>query len=138
MVVGAQAVCYINGTMYGQVSSFRWSSDTPYRPLYGLDCIWPQELVPTVVKVSAQLNIYRMVGDGGLEGAGITAPYASLPRQQYFTLSLRDRYSDNLLFESRWCVVDTQTWDVPAKGLVTGSFSVTGIAWHNEVSNSTY
>ena len=134
VVTGAAIVCYVNGTPYGRVSGFSFRSATPRRALYGLDVIDPQELAPTQTKISGTLKLYRTVGDGGAEGAGMVANFEDLPREKYFTLQLVDRGSDKVIFQAQKCSVTMQAWDFPRKGVVTGSLEFEAITWNNEVT----
>jgi hypothetical protein len=129
----AKVILYINGNAYAQAMSFRWSSDTPKKPLYGLDSSEPYELAPTVTKVSGQITLLRLVGDGGAEGAGATPSLPSIPAGKYFTLMLVDRATDTQLFRADHCTATSQGWDVPSKGLITGGLSFEALTWSNEL-----
>lgn len=133
LIAAAAVTLYINGRPYAQVSSFRWDSDTPMREIYGIDSGEPYELAPTQSRISGNIGLYRLIGDGGIEGAGATVHYGELPRQKYFTLSLVLHKYDLQLFYAGRCSVVRQNWDVPAKGLITGAMSFKAIDWNNEV-----
>jgi hypothetical protein len=133
ITVGAQVSAFINGIRWGQVTGFRFSSVTQHKELLGLDSLEPFEQTPVAVKVNGNVQLIRLVGDGGLEGQGVTTNFEQLPRQKYFTLTLRDNFTDGILFESRYTVVQEQNWEFSAKGIVTGGFTFAGISWNNEV-----
>lgn len=133
VVVGAHVTCYINGQPYGRASQFSFRSMTPRKAIYGLDSMDPYELAPTTTKVTGTLRIYRTVGDGGAEGGGLTVPYEDLPREKYFTVQLIDRGSDKVLFQAELCSVVSQSWDVPMKGVVSGTLEFEAISWSNEL-----
>jgi hypothetical protein len=130
--VGARVVLYINSQPYAQVSGFRWSLPTPKKAIRGLDVITPVELAPTTAQVVCRLNLYRVIGDGGPEGRGITPYYEDLDRGKYFELALVDRQTDLVIFRAQFCAVTNQEWDVPAKGRITGSLSVEALTYTNE------
>lgn len=133
ITVGAQVSGFVNGIRWGQVTGFRFSSVTQHKELSALDSLEPFEITPVACKVTGTVSLIRLVADGGLEGQGITTNFEQLPRQKYFTFTLRDNFTDGILFESRFNVVQEQNWDFQAKGIVTGSFTFTGISWNNEV-----
>ncbi len=137
ITVSAQIICYINSTPVGQVSSFHWSSNTPMRPLYGLDSIIPFELVQTTTSVSGTVAMYAIPGSGNLEGLGITAPFQNLLSQKYFTIILQDELLGTTFFAAQYCMVNNQSWQAEAKGLVSGSFQFSGLLWVNEVPIAT-
>lgn len=133
VVVGAHINCYINGQPYGRVIGFTFRSQTPRRALYGIDSMDPFELAVTQTKVGGTMRIVRTVGDGGAEGAGITANFDDLPREKYFTVQLVERGSDTVIFQAELCSVVSQVWDVPSKGIVTGTIDFEAISWNNEI-----
>lgn len=132
-VVGAHLICFINGQPFGRITHFTFQSATPRRPIYGLDSMDPYELAVTQAKIRGTMRIYRTVGDGGAEGAGITANFDDLPREKYFTVQLIERGSDKIFFQAELCSVVTQSWDVPAKGVVSGTIEFEAITWNNEI-----
>lgn len=133
ILVAAQIVVYVNGRAYAQVTSFRWNSMTPKKAIYGLDSGEPFELAPTTTKIGGEMGLLRLMGDGGLEGAGVTALFPDLPREKYFTMTLRDMASDTQIFRAENSTCISQAWDVPAKGMVTGRMSFEALDWDNEV-----
>lgn len=137
VITGAHIVCYINSKLFGRVSSFNWDSQTMHKPIYGLDTADPFELAASQTKIGGTMTLYRLHSDGGAQGAGMVPKYEDMPRGRYFTVSLIDRSNDLLLFEARYCVVQSESWNVPAKGIITGSVHFEGIDWSNEVRPDT-
>lgn len=133
VITAANVTCYVNGTQFGRVAGFTWRSSTARRALYGLDLVDPQELAPTQAKVTGLLRLYRTVGDGGAEGAGMAASFEDLPREKYFTVQLIDRGSDKVLFQAQLCSVVSQSWEIQSKGIVTGQLEFEAISWSNEI-----
>lgn len=131
----AEILCYINGRLYGQVSSFGFRSITQRRAIHGIDVLDPQELAPGPTKISGSLHVYRTIGDGGAEGAGMTTDFGDLPAEQYFSIVLIDRALGTTVFRADNCSVMSQTWDIPKKGIVTGSIEFDALTWSNETLN---
>ncbi len=132
-VVGAHIICYINGQPYGRLQNFVFKSGTPRRPIYGIDSMDPTELAVTQTKISGAMVVIRTVGDGGAEGAGITANFDDLPREKYFTVQLIERGSDTVIFQAELCSVTNQTWTIPQKGVIHGTIEFEAISWSNEI-----
>lgn len=130
---GADVVCYVNSQLYGQVSSFSWNSSTPKQEIYGLDNPDPYELGVTVTRVHCNMSVYRLVQDGGAQGAGMAATYPDLSREKYFSVQLIDRGSDTIIFEARNCSMESESWNVAARSMVTGNLVFKAIDWSNEV-----
>jgi hypothetical protein len=132
LATAARVILYINGQPYAQATSFRWDSATPARALYGLDCGEPYELAHTVTKITGQIGLLRVVGDGGLEGAGVVQHFADVPKGRYFTLALIDRVTDTQLFRADRCKATSQSWNVPSKGRIEGTLTFEALDWSNE------
>ena len=133
VITGARILVYLNGKKFGRALSFGFTSSTPYREIETIDKTLPAELAPTRQRVSAQLGIIRTEADGGAEGMGLIPPGADLPRGQYFTIELRDRVTSLTLFRSDACCVDSQSWQVVAKGRWEGQLSIKCIGCSDEV-----
>ena len=132
LVTSAKVIVYINDQPFGRVTGFSWTSATPKRPIYGIDSTEPYELAPTTSQCNGNVSLLRLIDDGGLEGPGIVAQFQSLTREKYFKVLLIERSTDTQIFRADFCSVNSQSWDVPAKGLMTGTFSFAALTWNNE------
>lgn len=132
LVTGAKVALYINGRPYAQVTSFRWDSLTPAKPIYGIDSGEPYELAPTTTRIAGNVGMVRLIGDGGLEGPGITHHFGDVPRGKYFSLTLVERGTDTTIFRADRCTATSQSWDVPNKGMVQGQMAFEALDWSNE------
>lgn len=132
LLSGARIFLYINGQRFAQVTDFSWASDTPKAELRGIDDPNAQELAHTINSANAQMGLLRTENDGGLEGAQITTQFRNIVREKYFAVTLVDRATDTVLFNSLTCSVVSQRWNVPAKGMVTGTMSIKMIDWDNQ------
>lgn len=123
---------YVNGAPFGNVLSFDFTitSQSILKP--ELDNMEPAELAPTSYIVFGRMGLYRLHGDGGLEGAGLSANAIDLPRQKYVTFALIDRVTDQMVFRCDKVWVDSQNWSVGLKGVVRGTLAFKGIGYQNE------
>jgi hypothetical protein len=90
-VQGASVFCLINGTIFGRVTGFSYTSETQRKALYTIDSHDPADLIPTVTRLTGRLEVVRTKSDGGLEGAGIVAPYAFLSNEKFITIMILAR-----------------------------------------------
>jgi hypothetical protein len=132
IVHGAAVVVLVNGVPFAEVSGFQFSSGTPGREIRGIDTIETLELAPISAGCTGQLSLYRQLGDGGIEGKGLSTNYGDLPALKYITIQLIDRRADLILFSADRCRVESQTWSVQTKGLMTGQMSFRALSWSNE------
>ncbi len=133
-LTAARVVLYVNGKLYGRVTDFRWNSSTSGREIYGIDSPEPFELANTTTRCSGSMSVLRLGQDGGAEGAGMTVSYADISREKYFSLALVDRVTDTIIFQARRCKLTSQSWDVPARGRVTGNLDFVACDWSNEAT----
>lgn len=133
LITGAKVVVYINNRQFGYAINFRWESATPRRAIYAIDSGEPYELAPTTTRISGSMAIYRTIDGGGLEGPGIVANLDNIPREKYFSLALIERSSGLQIFRADQCSVISQSWEVPSRGVMTGSFTFEALSWNNEV-----
>ncbi len=136
LITSAQLLVYINGIPYAKVTNYSFSSETGKKPIRGIDSSEAYELAPTTNSVSGSLSILRLLGDDGLEGDGITTQFENQINQKYFSIMVVERRQNTVIFRADHCQVVSQQWDMPARGMVTGSFSFVGIRWQNDASNS--
>lgn len=134
IVGGGHSVVEINGRVEGRFSAFEWESDQGEDEIRGVDSNLPFELADGPVSLRGSLAMWRVMGDGGAEGAGLTQPTAELPRSRYFSMRLLDRLGGHVMFEADQCRVRRQRWRVAPKQLVSGTIEFSGIGWSNEAS----
>lgn len=129
---GARIVCYINGRLFGLVTSFSWTSSTPRKKVHVVDVPHPVELMATTTEISWQMGVMRLMGDGGMQGNGIVANQTNIIKEKYFTIMLVERLSNLPVFQADMCQTDGEQWSITAKGLMSGSVSGSCIVWTNE------
>lgn len=132
LITSAKVVLYVNGKPFAQVTDFRWDAATPPKAIYAVDSGEPYELAATQTKISGTVGLLRLIGDGGLEGAGVMPGLHDLPRNKYFSLALIERTTDTTIFRADKCWCVAQSWNVPSKGIVTGQMGFEAIDWSNE------
>lgn len=131
-VTGAHLVCYVNGQPYSKVSSFAWESRTSSKPIYGIDSPDPYELGPTQTHLSGTLNVYRTLMDKGAQGAGIVPSFEEFVNGKYFALTIIDRSTDTLIFQSDSCMLQSESWSAASRSVMSGSLSFEAITWTNQ------
>jgi hypothetical protein len=124
---------FVNGRMFGEVTAFNFSSNTPREELMVIDSMHAQELAPTSMKLSGAISFLRRHSTAGLEGRGIVAPPEKIPEERYFSLLILNRRDKTIFFRADECSVMQQSFAAEARGMVTGSFSFMALHWNNEL-----
>lgn len=133
IIAAHHLVCYINGVLFGYINGMpQWNVDTEYREARGIDTNEAFELMPGQSRVSGTFTILRGRDTGGLEGAGLVASGQKMLQQKYMTIEMVDRLTNQTVFRALRCQVTRQSWSAQPKGLVTGTFTWTGIEHENE------
>jgi len=131
-LAGAQIAVYLNGTRLNQVTGFSWRSAENRRVVYALDQNEPVELIPTQSRIQGTLHLMRLLNDGGAQGLGMSGGIDNMVNERYFTLLVTDRNSDSVLFQASNCSLLDESWDMSARGLVSGTIAFEAITWNNE------
>lgn len=134
LLTAARLIVSINGVMYGRCGGISWAPVAPKKAARGVDSPLVQEYMPTTIEITGQMTVYRMIGDGGLEGAGIQASQIDISREKYITIQLVERQTDTTVLQINQATVQSQSWNAIAKGVVMGQFSFAGVIFTNEAS----
>jgi hypothetical protein len=137
VVVGAQVVLYVNGALFGRVVGFNWNSITANKAIFALDSTTAYELTSTQARVTGNISVVKVHGDGGAEGASMTTRFEDIVREKYFTLQLIDRLTNSQIFSANRCKLTSQSWSVPTRGFVSGSLSFEALEWNGEAPPAT-
>lgn len=128
----SRVALYLNGKLYAQVKSFDFTSSNGAEELRGIDVPYPIELAPTTISVAGSIGLYRILGDGGAEGMNAMSQPIDIASEKYSTLILLDIFTDTVIFRSDYTKITQQSWSVPAKSIMTGQLSFTGIIYNND------
>jgi len=134
LISSARLLVYLNGRLYGRCAGISWQPTTPKRAARAVDTPLVQEYMPTTVEVTGAMTIYRMIADGGTEGAGIQANQIDTAREKYFTITLVERTTDTVVLQINQATVQSQAWSVSPRGLLMGQISFTAIISTNEAA----
>jgi hypothetical protein len=129
-LVSGGVSCYINGKEIGWVTGISFQSNTPRRAINGIDTLVPFELVPLSTEVGGTVQVVKMLGDESLEYRGLLGGAKKIITEKYFTLALVQRNAAGaawILFRADECSVESQSWDIQPKNVVSGQFTFKGI-----------
>lgn len=129
---GADFAIYINGQVFGVVSSLDWEATTGAKTLRGIDLSTPFEIAPGAAHISGSMSLYRLQDSAGLEGAGIMPVESQIPRARYFDIQVVNRVTETVILRIPKAMAIRQQWRIASKELVQGSFTFQGLGWNNE------
>jgi hypothetical protein len=118
--------------MFAKVASINLRMTSTKRHLHTIDTPLTAELIPLTAEVSGTITVYKLRGDGGVEGAGLAAAFSNLVMGKYFSLALVDRSNDQIIFSLPQCSVESQNWDINSKRYVMGQIVFSALSWSNE------
>jgi hypothetical protein len=133
VLTGAHLVLQVNGRTIGRVVGIRWSRKSQVRRAQGIDQLVASELIRTGTVVQGSVTILRTRRDGGAEGAGLVPPIPDQDREQYVSLTLRDRTTDTVVMQVDEALVESEGWTVAPRGLLQAEVAFEGLTVNNEV-----
>jgi hypothetical protein len=132
---GSNLKLYVNAFLVGIVTSFSFSIDYGRRTITGIDVQTPVEITSGQVKVKGQMSIVRLQLDGGAEGYGLIPKISDISLEKYISITLVDRFTDAVVFNSDYAVVGNQSWSIKNRQIVTGTVNFECIGYVNELGS---
>ncbi len=132
---GADLIIYINNSPFATATGFRYQIEEGQRAIYGIDKNTPQELASGQCAIKGTIDVVRIRTEPGLEGIGIGIPEDKVLLKRYFTMSIIDRARDETILAIDEASAGSQSWQVNAKGELTGSFSFEGLTYVHELNS---
>lgn len=132
IITGAHVILFVNGERFGSVYSFALNIGTPSKKIGGIDVPGWVELATTMETCSGTMGVYRLIGDGGAEGAGLVPVSEQLPRGKYFSMQLIERTSDTTVFSTQYARVEDQKWAFEPKSMTRGNIIWEALGRKNE------
>lgn len=131
---GARSKLYINGVLYGVATNFSYQISYGRKAISGIDVPVPLELGATTIEITGSINILKVAGDQGIQGYGLGPQQQNFSLEQYVTILMLDRTTNNSVFRTNQAQVLSESWDMPVKGMVTGTVNFKCITSENESS----
>lgn len=98
-LTGSHIKLYINGTLYKNVQGVSLTIDYGEKPIYGIDCPYPQEIAPGQVMLNGSISGIRLKNSGGLQGAGMRPLFQDIAASPYISIRIQDRQSmEDIIF----------------------------------------
>lgn len=127
VLVGANIRVYINGVAYNECQSITYTLDTADQELYGIDSMFPQEIVPTRSTVSGSVQAIKLKNTGGLQAKGIRATLKDVLKLPYVSIRIQDRQTGEDIILIPKARVSSETFSAAIKQSVKVSFNFRGI-----------
>lgn len=144
-------VLRVNGKNIGFVSDLNYSITQGQKAIIGVDSPFPQEIAQGagVSICQGSMQLFKLKGVS-TESAGLVGyrnknkdmqtnmSETTLGSARYSIVELVDRENHTLVLKVTNCMFASQSWRIPAKGLMVGSISFQGVfAQHNEEDSTT-
>jgi hypothetical protein len=129
----AKLKVYINNKFVGETTGFSWESSARKKAIYAIDSTEPFEFAPSTTTIRGRISLLRPEGAGGLEGYGIATSFRNHSRHKYVSIMLFDRKSYLPVFMAERAVIQSQSWQVEARGILRGSIEFEAFDWKNEI-----
>jgi len=127
VVSGALIKLYVNETEYHEVDQISWNISYSEDPIYGIDSVFPQEIMPNRVSVSGTITGMRVKYTGGLQGKGALPLITDIQKSPYISIRVADKTTGEDLFYIQEGKVNSQSTSIAAKGIAKTSFNFIGM-----------
>lgn len=126
-IAGAQILVYLNEKKFTVSQSLSFSIDYGEAPIYGIDSLFAQEIAPTKVTVSGNINGLRLRNSGGIQGVNGRSLITDVMAAPYISLRIQDRTTkEDIIFIPR-AKIGNESHSVSAKGVYKINFSFIGL-----------
>lgn len=96
---GAHIKLYINNVLYKVTNNVSFMVDYGETEIYGIDCVYPQEIAPTRVSVKGSVSGMRVKLSGGLQAQNIRPLFMDILASPYISIRIQDRSTgEDILF----------------------------------------
>ena len=126
-ISGATVKIFLGGVLYPEAQSISYSIDYGEDPIYGVDSAFPQEIRQTRVSVKGSINGIRLKSSGGIQSRNARTLIKEALHAPYVSIQIKDRSSDEIILFVSQTKITNESFSVSAKGIVSVSFSFTGI-----------
>ena len=126
-IAGAPIKLYINGSVYNEVRQVSYTIDYGEEPIYGIDSVFPQEIKITRISIQGTISGLRLANSNGLQGQNIRPGIRDSIFAPYISIRLFDRRTGEDVIFIPHARITNEKVDVSAKGIMTTSFSFTGL-----------
>ena len=131
LITSPHCVAYLNSVPLARTCGLTCNMESPRKPIHGIDCLEPLELLPVSLSVNGTLQIYRLHSDWGAEAAGLLATWSKLTKEKYASLMVLDRATDSVIIQVDKFCVTSQNWVFQPKAYVMGTIAWTGFGYSN-------
>lgn len=126
-ISGAQILIYLNEKKFVTSQAINFSVDTGEKYIYGIDSIFAQEIIPTKMSVTGNINGLRLRNSGGIQALAGKSLLVDILSAPYISIRITDRVTkEDILFIPR-CKISNESHTVSAKGIYKINFAFMGL-----------
>jgi len=127
MLAGPHIKVYFGGNCLKELQSISYTINRNEEPIYGIDSVFPQEIVVNRVSVTGSGVIYCIQNQFGLQETDITSRIHEIMYAPYVSLRIVDRKNDKNIFFCPQVKITQESMSISAKGTIKIHFSFIGI-----------
>jgi len=126
-LTGAHIRVYINGVIFSAAQGINYTLDNGGEELYGVDSIYPQEIIPKRSTVNGSINFLKLKQDGGLQAKGIRGLAKDIMKHPYISIRIQDRQTGEDILLVPKAMVTSETFSAQIKSSVKLTLNFRGI-----------
>jgi hypothetical protein len=126
-LVGAHIKVYLNGQLYPPVQSISYTIDNGATEIWGVDALYPQEIIPVKSSVSGSIAGLKLKNSGGFQATGATALANNILSHPYISIRIQDRSTGEDILLIPKAKISTEAWNFGTKQSAKFNISFKGI-----------
>ena len=131
-MTGSRAVIKINGKLAGFAHSATFRVNTSQTDILTVDDWTPYEIAPSRVTIEGTLGMFHIPGKGA-SAELIQSNVLSFLHHRYITIEMRDRKTDQLIFQTNKAVITSRYQEVKAGELSNVVLNFKAMGWVDEM-----
>ena len=127
VISGAHILLYVNGVVYNEVQTLKYSIDYGEEAIYGIDSVFPQEIKITRISITGSVSGVRVSSSSGIQGYNLRPKITDSFFAPYISIRITNRKTGEDIMFIPYAKVINESISVSAKSVVKSTFSFTGL-----------
>jgi hypothetical protein len=127
IMTGALIEIFWNNQQYKEVADVSFTVDYGEEEIGGIDSPYPQEIAGGKIRISGQINGFRIKNSGGLQAKNLRPLFTDQSAAPYVSLRVSDRSTSEDIIYIPMCKISSESHSIPTRGTYKLNFSFKGM-----------
>jgi hypothetical protein len=126
-MTGATITIFWNNQQYKEVADVSFTVDYGEEEIDGIDSPYAQEIAGGKIRISGQINGFRIKNSGGLQAKNLRPLFTDQSAAPYVSLRITDRSTSEDVAFFPQCKISSESHSIPTRGTYKLNFSFKAI-----------